>query len=251
MVFKQPLRQTQGLMRSIATLLRVEIAVPDFSTLSRQGNGLTLRPKPKSKSDKPVQLVMDSTGLKIFGEGGWREEKHKATAKRKTWRKLHLGLDLVSSEIVCSDLTTDDIGDPTALPGLLDQVYGPVDLFLADGAYDGKPTSDLLVARFGSMTEVIIPPPNNAVFSPDAAQHPTSRDRHIAEIESKGRIGWQKSSDYNQRSRGEILMGRWKTVIGSKLRARTFNNQKTEAKIGVRVLNRMTELGRPNFQRTA
>mgnify|MGYP000367620372 CR=1 FL=1 len=216
MVFKQPLRQTQGLMRSIATLLRVEIAVPDFSALSRQGNGLTLRPKPKSKSDKPVQLVMDSTGLKIFGEGGWREEKHKATAKRKTWRKLHLGLDLVSSEIVCSDLTTDDIGDPTALPGLLDQVYGPVDLFLADGAYDGKPTSDLLVARFGSMTEVIIPPPNNAVFSPDAAQHPTSRDRHIAGIESKGRIAWQKSSGYNQRSRGETVMGRWKTVIGSK-----------------------------------
>ncbi len=80
LVFKQPLRQTQGLMRSIATLLGVEIAVPDFSTLSRRGNGLTLRPKPKSKSDKPVQLVADSTGLKIFGECDWLEEKHKATA---------------------------------------------------------------------------------------------------------------------------------------------------------------------------
>ena len=80
MVFKQPLRQTQGLMRSIAALLGVEIAVPDFSTLSRRGNGLTLRPKPKSKSDKPVQLVADSTGLKIFGECDWLEEKHKATA---------------------------------------------------------------------------------------------------------------------------------------------------------------------------
>jgi hypothetical protein len=101
------------------------------------------------------------------------------------------------------------------------------------------------------MIEVIIPPPKNAVFSPNAAQHPTSRDRHIAEIESKGRIAWQKSSGYNQRSRGESLMGRWKTVIGSKLKARTFNNQKTEANIGVRVLNRMTELGRPNFERTA
>jgi hypothetical protein len=82
----------------------------------------------------------------------------------------------------------------------LDQVYGPVDLFLADGAYDSKPTSDLLAARFGSMTEVIIRLPNNAIFSPDAAQHPTSRDRHIAEIESKGRLAWQKSSLYNQRS---------------------------------------------------
>jgi hypothetical protein len=77
------------------------------------------------------------------------------------------------------------------------------------------------------------------------AQHPTSRDCHIAEIESKGRIAWQKSSGYNQRSRGETPMGRWKTVIGSKLKARTFNNQKTEANIGVSVLNRMTELGPP------
>ena len=238
-------------MRTIARLLGVEIAVPDFSTLSRRGNGLTLRPKPKSKSDKPVQLVMDSTGMKIFGESEWLEKKHKTKRKRRSWRKLHLGLDLVSGEIVCSDLTKDEVGDPTALPDLLDQVDGPVSHFLADGAYDGEPTSDLLAARFGSMTEVIIPPPNNAVFSPDAAQHPTSRDRHIAEIESKGRIAWQKSSGYNQRSRGETLMGRWKTVIGSKLKARTFNNQKTEANIGVRVLNRMTELGRPNFERIA
>ena len=69
LVFKQALRQIQGLMRSIARLLGVEIAVPDFSTLSRRGNGLALRTKPKPKSDKPVQLVVDSTGLKIFGEG--------------------------------------------------------------------------------------------------------------------------------------------------------------------------------------
>ena len=251
LVFKQPLRQTQGLMRSIARLLGVEIAVPDFSTLSRRGNGLTLRPKPKSKSDKPVQLVVDSTGLKIFGEGDWLEEKHKDKAKRKSWRKLHLGLDLVSGEIVCSDLTTDDIGDPTALPDLLDQVDGPVDLFLADGAYDGNSTRDLLVERFGTMIEIAIPPPKNATFSPNAAQHPTARDRVIAQIKAHGRMAWQKTSGYNQRSRGETQMGRWKAVIGPKLKARTFENQKTEAKIGVRVLNRMTGLGRPGFECTA
>jgi len=101
------------------------------------------------------------------------------------------------------------------------------------------------------MIEVIIPPPKNAVFSLNMAQHPTSRDCHIAEIESKGCIAWQKSSDYNQRSRGETLMGRLKTVIGSKFKARTFRNQKTEANIGVRVLDRMTGLGRPNFERIA
>lgn len=101
LVFKQPLRQTQGLMRSIARL-GVGIAVPDFPTRSRRSNGLTLRPKPKSKSDKPLQLVVDSTGLKIFGEGDWLEQKHKTKRKRRSWRKLHLGLDLFSGEIVCS-----------------------------------------------------------------------------------------------------------------------------------------------------
>lgn len=251
LVFKQPLRQTQGLMRSIARLLGVEIAVPDFSTLSRRGNGLTLRPKPKSKSDEPVQLVMDSTGLKIFGESEWLEKKHKTKRKRRSWRKLHLGLDLVSGEIVCSDLTKDDVGDPTALPDLLDQVDGPVSHFLADGAYDGEPTSDLLAARFGSMIEVTIPPPKNAILSPDAAHNMTARDCHIADIAIHGRMVWQKATGYNQRSRGEALMGRWKTVIGPKLKARALKNQKTEAKIGVQVLNRMTGLGRPSFERTA
>ena len=77
------------------------------------------------------------------------------------------------------------------------------------------------------------------------------RDRHIADISVRGRMGWQRASGYNQRSRAETLMSRWKTVIGPKLKARSFKNQKTEAKIGVCILNRMTELGRPKFERTA
>ncbi len=250
-VFKQPLRQTQGLMRSIARILGVEIAVPDFSTLSRRGNGLILQTSPRADSRAAIHLVVDSTGLKIFGEGEWLEEKHKTKRKRRSWRKLHLGLDLVSGEIISSDLTTDDVGEPTALPGLLDQVDGPVALFLADGAYDGEPTSDLLAARFGSMIEVAIPPPKTAILSANAGQGPTARDCHIAAIAARGRMAWQKASGYNQRSRGETLMGRWKGIIGPKLKARTLGNQKTEAKIGVRVLNRMTGLGRPSFERTA
>jgi hypothetical protein len=148
-------------------------------------------------------------------------------------------------------LTADDIGDPTALPGLLDQIDGPVDLFRADGAYDGEPTVEALIERFGASIKVTIPPPKNAVLSPDAAQNPSIRDRHIADIAAHGRMAWKKSSGYNQRSRIETQIGRWKAVIGPKLKARRFENQKTEAKIGVQILNRMTELGRPNFERTA
>lgn len=251
MVFRQPLRQTQGLMCSIAKLLGVEIAVPSFSTLSRRSNGLTWRGQLRANGQAGIQLVVDSTGLKIHDAGEWLEEKHKTKRKRRSWRKLHLGLDLVSGEIVCSDLTTDGIGDPTALPGLLDQIDGAADLFLADGAYDGDPTCDLLVERFGAGIEIAIPPPKNAILRPDAARNPTIRDRQIIEIEAHGRMAWQETSGYNQRSRGETLMGRWKAVIGPKLKARSFGNQKTEARIGACILNRMAGLGRPNFERTA
>ena len=85
---------------------------------------------------EPIHLTMDSTGLKIFGEGEWLQVKHETKAKRKSWRKLHLGLDLTTGEIICSDLTLDHVGDSTALPGLLDQFDGPVSRFLADGAYE-------------------------------------------------------------------------------------------------------------------
>ena len=100
-----------------------------------------------------MHLVVDSTGLKIFGEGEWLHNKHNVQAKCKSWRKLHLGLDLNTGEIVCTDLAKDDVGDPTALPELLDQIKTPVSRFLADGAYDGDPTSDLLIERFGKNVE--------------------------------------------------------------------------------------------------
>jgi hypothetical protein len=109
-----------------------------------------------ARASAPVHLVVDSTGLKVSAEGEWLENKHKLKLKlkRKRWRKLHLGLDLASGEIVCSDLTPDDVGDPTALPDLLGQIDGPVSKFIADGAYDGAPTHDLLGTRFG---EIVLP----------------------------------------------------------------------------------------------
>ncbi|MBP2444260.1 hypothetical protein JOH51_001699 [Rhizobium leguminosarum] len=236
----------------MAMLTGPNVLVPDFSTLSRRGKGLNLPPaRGQSASRGPVHLGVDSTGLKVFGEGEWLENKHKAKVKRKRWRELHLGLDLMSGEITWSDLTTDNIGDPTALPDLLDQIDVPVNRFIADGAYDGAPTRHFLETRLGENTEVIIPPPKTAVASPTCALEPTVRDRHIAEIQARGRLGWQVSTGYNQRSRVETQMGRWKSVIGRKLRARNFENQQTEARIGVRVLNKMTGLGRPKFERTA
>ena len=137
--YRLGLRQTQGLMGSIGTLMGLDIRVPDFSTLSRRANGLSIAQvlsiaqAVRQAGSVPVHLVVDSTGLKIFGEGEWLAQKHKTKGIRRRWRKLHLGLDLASGAIVCANLTHDDVGDSTALPGLLDQLDAPVTGFLADG----------------------------------------------------------------------------------------------------------------------
>jgi len=166
--------------------------VPDFSTLSRRGRGLTLPAGSGIKSTKPVHIVVASTGLKIFGEGEWLQNKHKTKAKRKSWRKLHLGLDLTTGKIVSAELTLDDVGDTSALTELLDQIDAPVARLLVDGAYDGAPTSELLRARFGEAGEVIIPPPKNATPSLQSMSDPTTRDQHIAQIKTHGRLAWQQ-----------------------------------------------------------
>ena len=120
--YRLGLRQTQELMGSIGTLMGLDIRVPDFSTLSRRANGLSIAQVMRQAGSVPVHLVVDSTGLKIFGEGEWLAQKHKIKGIRRRWRKLHLGLDLASGAIVCADLTHDDVGNSTALPGLLDQL---------------------------------------------------------------------------------------------------------------------------------
>ncbi|WP_298987623.1 IS5 family transposase [uncultured Roseibium sp.] len=247
-VFHLALRQVQGFVRSLFKLMQLELAVPDFSTLSRRTSRLAPLPREGSKAFGPLDLVVDSTGLKVFGTGDWQETKHGKTQQRRSWRKLHLGLDLETGQIACSELTTDDIGDPSAVPGLLDQIDEPVHRFLADGAYDGAATRTEIMRRF-AYVEIIIPPPKTAVAGPEAETAPTARDLDVLAIKAHGRMAWQKSSGYNKRARVETLMGRWKSVIGERLRSRTLDNQRTESRIGVSVLNKMTSLARPTFER--
>ncbi len=190
--------------------------------------------------NEPVHLLIDSTGLKIYGEGEWLDQKHGIRARRR-WRKLHIAVNAESQEIIASDLTVDDVGDITALPDLLDQVDGPVDAVIADGAYDGQPVYDAVMARHPE-ADVIIPPCSTAVPTETAA---SQRDRHIKGIEEHGRRGWQKRTGYGRRSLVETAMFRYKTIVGRSLYARTLPSQQTEAKIGCKVLNWMTNLGMP------
>lgn len=242
-VFRLPLRQTQGFTRSIVRLMGLNIAVPDFSTLSRRGKGLRIVRKPRSQ-DKPITLIVDSTGLRMHGGSDWNAEKHGLKKPRKSWRKLHMAFDPESGAIIDTHLTAEHVGDETALPDLLSNTDADVDRFLADGAYDGQGVSACLLVKFGPDIEVVIPPPRNAV----PGDNP-QRNRHIDDIAALGRMGWQKGTGYNQRALIEAQIGRWKTAIGDGLQARHFDNQVCEVSIAAKALNRMTELGRATYDR--
>lgn len=245
LIFHQPLRQTQGFVRSLLELMGVELPVPDFSTLSRRAIGLSVVDD-RPQSSGPITLIVDSTGLKVHRGSGWQETKHGTGKTRKSWRKLHIGYDPNSGEIIASLLTTDHVGDETALPELIAMVENPVARVLADGAYDGAGVSNCLTEAFGADVEITIPPPITAVLGLS-----DGRDAHIEHIAEHGRMAWQAATGYNDRALVEAQIGRRKCVIGPELNAREMNRQVTENQIATKSLNRMTRLGRAVFKRAA
>lgn len=248
LAFARPWRQTEGLLRSVATLLGVRLAIPDHTTFSRRSAGLPLTTT-LSRHTEPVHVVIDSTGLKVYGAGEWQCEKHGGRGRR-TWHKLHLAVNSESGEILVSELTSHEVGDPTMVASLLDQTPGTLASVTADGAYDGESVYQAIAARQPDLPPaVIIPPRITAVLSPAADTAPSLRDRHIQVIQEKGRRGWEKAVSYGKRSLVETMMFRYKTLIGPKLRARTIARQKTEARMACSVINRMTQLGMPVSQR--
>jgi hypothetical protein len=192
---------------------------------------------------------VDSTGLKLSGAGEWLVEKH-GTSRRRSWRKLHIGLDGESGEILAIELTRKEIDDAARSGALLDQITDPIASFTADGAYDQDRVYET-VAAHAPEAAVIVPPRSTAVPSASAETAPTQRDRHIQEIVEHGRMGWQKASGYNLRAKVEASIGRYKRVIGDALRSRTDETEATEVAIAAAALNRMLEFGRPNYVRMA
>ncbi len=244
-MFRQALRQTEGLIGSILRLLGLELAVPDHTTLSRRAETLEV-PRPRSGSE-PVHLLVDSTGLKLGGPGEWLVEKH-GTKTRRAWRKLHLGVDASTGRIEAVELTSRETDDGSRVGPLLDQVEGVVASFTGDGAYDRDNVYAGVAVRHPEAA-VVVPPRRDAVPSRTAETAPTQRDRHLQLIAERGRTGWQKLSGYNRRALAEAAISRYKRVIGDALRSRTDRRQATEVAIAVHALNRMLELGRPESVR--
>ncbi|MBM6582778.1 IS5 family transposase [Microvirga sp. BT689] len=161
-VFRLALRQTEGLIGSILKLLGLDLAVPDHSTLSRRAETLEV-PRPCSSSRGPVHLLVDSTGLRLCGPGECLVEKH-GTRRRRSWRKLHIGMDAETGQILASELTSRDVDDGSQVGLLLDQIPGPLASFIGDGAYDQAGIYST-VAKLHPEADVIVPPRSTAVPS--------------------------------------------------------------------------------------
>jgi hypothetical protein len=237
-VFHQPLRQAEGFMKSLARLMKADITIPDFSSISKRS--IALPRHVLTKAMEPGSLVIvDSTGLKVYGKDEWHQEKHDVPARR-TWRKLHLAID-ENHQVLACELTTPEVGDTSAVPDLLNQIDTAFDTFMGDGAYDGEPVSQAVLDKQPA-AKVVVPPHKTGVCSPAGN---TQRDQHIRDIEQHGRIAWQKKTEYGLRNHVELAMQRYKRIFGNTMKARGLPQQKAEAWISASALNKMTNLGMP------
>jgi len=247
-VFQLPLRATQGLMHSLLRLLAVELRVPNFSTLSRRGGTLTVAIGRRAAPDAR-DVVIDATGLKVYGEGEWQVRRHGA-GKRRVWRKLHLAVDPTYQQSIAARLTTQHVGDNEVLPELLEQLdptpecpEAPIGSVAGDGAFDTRDCHDAILTRGA---RALIPPRDGAVPwppRPDGQPHP--RTEIVEHCRRHGRPHWKRHSGYHRRSRAETEMFRYKTLFSDRLKNRRFDTQVTEAYVRLAALNIMTGLGMP------
>jgi hypothetical protein len=235
-------RQTQGFIESLFEMLKLDLTVPDHSTLSRRLRKLTIT-LPIKKSSEPRHLVVDSTGVKVYGEGEWKVRQH-GWSKRRTWLKLHLCADQATLEIISALATTNNVADGEVLPDLLKDAPDAIAQVSGDGAYDQRSCYDAIKQR---EAKAAIPPRKGAKIwrraTPNAER--CERDENLRRIRKIGRKRWKQESGYHRRSLAETMMFRFKTIFGDRLRRRNVNNQFKELLLKCAILNGLTHLGMP------
>lgn len=235
-VFDLPYRMVEGLAGSIVRLMGLALPIPDHTLMSRRAKTLTVL-IPRRSRGGPIDVVVDSTGLKVYGEGEWKVRRHGA-GKRRTWRKVHLAVDADVKDVLAVEVTTEQWTDSEVFAGLLEQIDDPIGHVRADGAYD---THGVYTAAGERGAEVTIPPRENAV--PWAPDHP--RTQALAAIAAQGLPAWKQAVGYHRRSIAETAMYRFKQLFGDRLASRLFETQVTEVHVRVAALNIMTDLGMP------
>jgi hypothetical protein len=234
-------RQTEGFAGSLSQLLDVVLPIPDYSTLNRRAK--TLKVALPVSEKEPIHAVLDSTGLKVYGEGEWKVRQH-GYSKRRTWRKLHLNVDEATGEIEAAVLTKAGVDDAAVAETLLKQTSTKIEKMSADGAYDKGKVYKAAAAH--GVEKITIPPRRDAVLWDENSVEPQPRNANLRRIEEIGRKEWKEECGYHRRSLAETAMFRYKTIFGDHLSAREVKRQATEARVNCAALNRMTRLGMPD-----
>ena len=248
-VFHLTNRGVEGFVRSLFRMMKIDLPVPDHSTLSKRGK--VLKVKSPKKASQSLNIVMDSTGLKIYGEGEWKVRMH-GVSKRRTWRKLHVGANPQDGEIQAVVLTENNVSDDQVVGKLLGQIEQTILDFAADGAYDKRKVYDSLNTHSPEVN-ILIPPRKNARIwkHGNTKTERLKRDENLRAIRKNGRKEWKKSSGYHVRSLAETTMFRLKTIFGNELSARLLETQTTQALVRCAALNKMTRLGMPQSYKVA
>ena len=246
LVFHLPLRQTEGFVASIIRLMGLDLETPDHTTLSRRNSTVDVRLLNKAHTG-PIHLVIDSTGLKMVGDGEWHAHKHCTANKRRSWRKLHLGVD-DDGFIVASELTDSSTDDASVGVTMINEMDALIGRFTSDGAYDARAVYEALAVSGNADVTVVVPPKRTAASDSRATGLWRQRSAAIERIAEVGRRQWRKEAGAHQQARAENAMFRYKHIIGDGLRARKFEAQKREAEVAISVLNRMTDLGTPESE---
>jgi len=248
-VYKLPYRQTEGFGQSVIDLVRADVRVPDYTTLCKRSADLAVS-LPTRNPKTPKHIVVDSTGLKIYGEGEWKVRQH-GYSKRRTWRKLHLSVDENTHEIQALVLTEAGVDDAEAGQQLVVDTPGEINQISGDGSYDKAKFYAASTQR--GIKHISVPPRRNAKIwqHGNSNKAPLPRDQNLRRIRQIGRKQWKVESGYHRRSLAETAVFRFKIIFGNTLSTRTLPRQITEARIKCAALNRMTQLGMPDSYRVA
>ena len=236
LLFHLPFRQTEGFMRSVFHLADLNLEVPDHTTLSRRARHLNVKLK-RPLIVGPVVLAIDSSGLRIVGQGQWAAAKH---GKRgmSAWRKIHIGVDQAGF-IVAEELTESGGDDSRTGVEMIARVPQEIDTVIGDRAYDSRAIYDAARKR---NAKVVVPPTKNASLT---AWQPPDRRQVIARVEEVERERWKKEARCLRQAKAENGFFRLKKIIGDRMRSRSLDAQKVEATIACNILNRMLAIGSP------
>jgi hypothetical protein len=242
-VYRLAGRQCQGFVESVFELMEIDLPVPDHSTLSRRLGQLSVE-LPIVPQEGVRHVVVDSTGVNVYGEGEWKIRQH-GISKRRTWRKLHLGVDEATGEILAAVVTTNDFHDGAVLNDVLEAIEEPINQVSSDGAYDHRHCYAAIEAKGA---KAVIPPRQDAKIWQHGNRKGKAhqRDENLRSIRQHGRKRWKRDAGYHRRSIADTTIFRLKIIFGGRLSARKFDNQAVELFIKCAALNRMIQMAKPD-----